>query len=93
MILLGWAGCKDKHLSKYSSIYSEQVTVHQVPRVPGPRGIRVWAHPRESFRFFILPFASLAFLRLLRFESAPFTRHVSSANVYLLTLNLEPRVT
>lgn len=27
VILLGWAGCKDKHLSKYSSIYNEQVTV------------------------------------------------------------------
>lgn len=27
MILLGWAGCKDKHLSKYSSIYNEQVTL------------------------------------------------------------------
>uniref|UniRef100_A0AAQ5XZ01 Transmembrane protein 53 n=1 Tax=Amphiprion ocellaris TaxID=80972 RepID=A0AAQ5XZ01_AMPOC len=25
VILLGWAGCKDKHLSKYSSIYNEQV--------------------------------------------------------------------
>ncbi|KAM7401289.1 hypothetical protein PAMA_005465 [Pampus argenteus] len=24
VILLGWAGCKDKHLSKYSSIYNEQ---------------------------------------------------------------------
>uniref|UniRef100_A0A674P7E6 Transmembrane protein 53 n=1 Tax=Takifugu rubripes TaxID=31033 RepID=A0A674P7E6_TAKRU len=25
VILLGWAGCKDKHLSKYSSIYNEQL--------------------------------------------------------------------
>ncbi|KAK6484248.1 transmembrane protein 53-like [Huso huso] len=24
VILLGWAGCKDKHLAKYSSIYNEQ---------------------------------------------------------------------
>ncbi|XP_058251819.1 transmembrane protein 53 [Hemibagrus wyckioides] len=24
VILLGWAGCRDKHLSKYSSIYNEQ---------------------------------------------------------------------
>ncbi|XP_077416006.1 transmembrane protein 53 [Vanacampus margaritifer] len=24
VILLGWAGCKDKHLTKYSSIYNEQ---------------------------------------------------------------------
>ncbi|KAG7525040.1 transmembrane protein 53 [Solea senegalensis] len=24
VILLGWAGCKDKHLSKYSAIYNEQ---------------------------------------------------------------------
>ncbi|XP_068196856.1 transmembrane protein 53 [Antennarius striatus] len=24
VVLLGWAGCKDKHLSKYSSIYNEQ---------------------------------------------------------------------
>ncbi|XP_036410682.1 transmembrane protein 53 [Megalops cyprinoides] len=24
VMLLGWAGCKDKHLSKYSSIYNEQ---------------------------------------------------------------------
>ncbi|XP_068605088.1 transmembrane protein 53 [Brachionichthys hirsutus] len=24
VVLLGWAGCKDRHLSKYSSIYNEQ---------------------------------------------------------------------
>lgn len=28
VILLGWAGCKDKHLSKYSAIYNEQVHIN-----------------------------------------------------------------
>ncbi|KAM6948300.1 LOW QUALITY PROTEIN: transmembrane protein 53 [Aplochiton taeniatus] len=33
VILLGWAGCKDRHLSKYSSIYNEQgcVTIRYAP--------------------------------------------------------------
>ncbi|MEQ2289822.1 Transmembrane protein 53 [Ameca splendens] len=32
VILLGWAGCKDKHLSKYSSIYNDKaVFSHAAP--------------------------------------------------------------
>lgn len=26
VILLGWAGCKDRHLAKYSSIYLKEVS-------------------------------------------------------------------
>lgn len=42
MILLGWAGCKDKHLSKYSSIYNEQVTLCWASGAPDAGAERIW---------------------------------------------------
>lgn len=82
VILLGWAGCKDKHLSKYSSIYNEQgcVTI----RYTAP-----WktVFISESFGYKELSSTALKLLEILydyEVENSPIFFHIFSNGGFML---------
>ncbi|XP_004079096.1 transmembrane protein 53 [Oryzias latipes] len=82
VILLGWAGCKDKHLSKYSSIYSEQgcVTI----RYTAPLKT---VFISESFGYKELSNTALKLLEILydyEVENCPVFFHVFSNGGFML---------
>ncbi|XP_035527355.1 transmembrane protein 53 [Morone saxatilis] len=82
VILLGWAGCKDKHLSKYSSIYNEQgcVTI----RYTAPLKT---VFISESFGYKELSSTALKLLEILydyEVENSPIFFHVFSNGGFML---------
>ncbi|XP_037643197.1 transmembrane protein 53 [Sebastes umbrosus] len=82
VILLGWAGCKDKHLSKYSSIYNEQgcVTV----RYTAPLKT---VFISESFGYKELSSTALKLLEILydyEVENSPIFFHIFSNGGFML---------
>ncbi|XP_034412362.1 transmembrane protein 53 [Cyclopterus lumpus] len=82
VILLGWAGCKDKHLSKYSSIYNEQgcVTI----RYTAPLKT---VFISESFGYKELSSTALKLLEVLydyEVENSPVFFHVFSNGGFML---------
>lgn len=82
MILLGWAGCKDKHLSKYSSIYNEQgcVTI----RYTAPLKT---VFISESFGYKELKSTALKLLEILfdyEVENSPIFFHIFSNGGFML---------
>ncbi|XP_013888504.1 transmembrane protein 53 [Austrofundulus limnaeus] len=82
VILLGWAGCKDKHLSKYSSIYNEQgcVTI----RYTAPLKT---VFISESFGYKELSSTALKLLEILydyEVENSPVFFHVFSNGGFML---------
>ncbi|XP_003975939.2 transmembrane protein 53 [Takifugu rubripes] len=82
VILLGWAGCKDKHLSKYSSIYNEQGCV--TLRYTAPlKTIFI----SESFGYKELKSTALKLLEILydyEVENSPVLFHVFSNGGFML---------
>lgn len=82
VILLGWAGCKDKHLSKYSSFYNEQ----------GCLTIRYTAPLKtvfisESFGYKELSSTALKLLEILydyEVENSPIFFHIFSNGGFML---------
>ncbi|XP_069367769.1 transmembrane protein 53 [Paralichthys olivaceus] len=82
VILLGWAGCKDKHLSKYSSIYNEQgcVTI----RYTAPLKT---VFISESFGYKELSSTALRLLEILfdyEVENSPVFFHIFSNGGFML---------
>ncbi|XP_029971845.1 transmembrane protein 53 [Salarias fasciatus] len=82
VILLGWAGCKDKHLSKYSSIYNEQgcVTI----RYTAPLKT---VFISESFGYKELSSTALKLLEILydyEVENSPIFFHIFSNGGFML---------
>lgn len=82
VILLGWAGCKDKHLSKYSSIYNEQgcVTI----RYTAPLKT---VFISESFGYKELRGTALKLLEILydyEVENSPIFFHIFSNGGFML---------
>ncbi|XP_061654350.1 transmembrane protein 53 [Phyllopteryx taeniolatus] len=82
VILLGWAGCKDKHLTKYSSIYNEQgcVTI----RYTAPLKT---VFVSESFGYKELRSTALKLLEVLydyEVERSPVFFHVFSNGGFML---------
>ncbi|KAM9844488.1 transmembrane protein 53 [Aulostomus maculatus] len=82
VILLGWGGCKDKHLSKYSSIYNEQgcVTI----RYTAPLKT---VFISESFGYKELRGIALKLLEILydyEVENSPIFFHVFSNGGFML---------
>ncbi|XP_026169280.1 transmembrane protein 53 [Mastacembelus armatus] len=82
VILLGWAGCKDKHLSKYSSIYNEQgcVTI----RYTAPLKT---VFISESFGYKELSSTALKLLEVLydyEVENSPIFFHIFSNGGFML---------
>ncbi|XP_062261220.1 transmembrane protein 53 [Platichthys flesus] len=82
VILLGWAGCKDRHLSKYSSIYNEQgcVTI----RYTAPLKT---VFISESFGYKELSSTALKLLEILfdyEVENSPICFHVFSNGGFML---------
>ncbi|KAG7260137.1 hypothetical protein CRUP_019487 [Coryphaenoides rupestris] len=82
VVLLGWAGCKDKHISKYSSIYNEQgcVTVRYTAQLKA-------VFISESFGFKELSGTALKLLEVLydyEVESSPILFHVFSNGGFML---------
>ncbi|KAL6104824.1 tmem53 [Pungitius sinensis] len=82
VILLGWAGCKDKHLSKYSSIYNEQGCV--TLRYTAPLKT---VFISESFGYKELSSTALKLLEVLydyEVENSPVFFHVFSNGGFML---------
>lgn len=82
VILLGWAGCKDKYLSKYSSIYNEQgcVTI----RYTAPLKT---VFISESFGYKELRSTALKLLEILydyEVENSPIFFHIFSNGGFML---------
>lgn len=82
VILLGWAGCRDKHLSKYSSIYNQQgcVTI----RYTAPLKT---VFISESFGYKELSSTALKLLEILydyEVENSPIFFHVFSNGGFML---------
>lgn len=82
VILLGWAGCRDRHLSKYSSIYNEQgcVTI----RYTAPLKT---VFISESFGYKELSSTALKMLEILydyEVENSPIFFHVFSNGGFML---------
>ncbi|XP_020507793.1 transmembrane protein 53 [Labrus bergylta] len=82
VVLLGWAGCKDKHLSKYSSIYNEQgcVTI----RYTAPLKT---VFISESFGYKELSSTALKLLEILydyEVENSPIFFHIFSNGGFML---------
>lgn len=82
VILLGWAGCKDKHLCKYSSIYNEQgcVTI----RYTAPLKT---VFISESFGYKELSSTALKLLEILydyEVENSPIFFHIFSNGGFML---------
>ncbi|KAM6920441.1 transmembrane protein 53 isoform 1-T1 [Lycodopsis pacificus] len=82
VILLGWAGCRDKHLSKYSSIYNEQgcVTI----RYTAPLKT---VFISESFGYKELSGTALKLLEILydyEVENSPVFFHIFSNGGFML---------
>ncbi|XP_059915054.1 transmembrane protein 53 [Gadus macrocephalus] len=82
VILLGWAGCKDKHLSKYSSIYNEQgcVTIRYTAQLKS-------VFISESFGFKELSGTALKLLEVLydyEVENSPVFFHIFSNGGFML---------
>ncbi|KAM9718500.1 transmembrane protein 53 [Menidia menidia] len=82
VILLGWAGCKDKHLCKYSSIYNEQgcVTI----RYTAPLKT---VFISESFGYKELSSTALKLLEILydyEVENSPVFFHIFSNGGFML---------
>ncbi|KAK2821929.1 hypothetical protein Q5P01_021994 [Channa striata] len=82
VILLGWAGCKDKHLNKYSSIYNEQgcVTI----RYTAPLKT---VFISESFGYRELRSTALKLLEILydyEVENSPIFFHIFSNGGFML---------
>ncbi|XP_069567480.1 transmembrane protein 53 [Brachyistius frenatus] len=82
VILLGWAGCKDRHLSKYSSIYNDQgcVTI----RYTAPLKT---VFISESFGYKELDSTALKLLEILydyEVENSPVFFHVFSNGGFML---------
>lgn len=82
VILLGWAGCKDKHLSKYSSIYNEQgcVTI----RYTAPLKT---VFISESFGYKEMRSTALKLLEILydyEVENSPIFFHIFSNGGFML---------
>lgn len=82
VILLGWAGCKDKHLSKYCSIYNEQgcVTI----RYTAPLKT---VFISESFGYKELSSTALKLLEILydyEVENSPIFFHIFSNGGFML---------
>ncbi|KAJ3597895.1 hypothetical protein NHX12_001411 [Muraenolepis orangiensis] len=82
VVLLGWAGCKDKHLSKYSSIYNEQgcVTVRYTAPLKA-------VFVSESFGFKELSGTAQKLLDVLydyEVENSPVFFHVFSNGGFML---------
>ncbi|CAF97742.1 unnamed protein product, partial [Tetraodon nigroviridis] len=82
VILLGWAGCKDKHLSKYSSIYNEQgcVTIRYTAPL---KTIFI----SESFGYKELKSTALKLLEILydyEVENSPVLFHIFSNGGFML---------
>nr|XP_057923291.1 transmembrane protein 53 [Doryrhamphus excisus] len=82
VILLGWAGCKDKHLTKYSAIYNEQgcVTI----RYTAPLKT---VFISESFGYKELKSTALKLLEILydyEVEHSPIFFHVFSNGGFML---------
>lgn len=82
VILLGWAGCKDKHLSKYSSIYNEQGCVTVCYTAPLKT-----VFISESFGFKELSSTALKLLEVLydyEVENSPIFFHIFSNGGFML---------
>ncbi|XP_057713697.1 transmembrane protein 53 [Corythoichthys intestinalis] len=82
VILLGWAGCKDKHLTKYSSIYTDQgcVTI----RYTAPLKT---VFISESFGYKELRCTALKLLEILydyEVEQSPIFFHIFSNGGFML---------
>uniref|UniRef100_A0A3Q3WVQ7 Transmembrane protein 53 n=1 Tax=Mola mola TaxID=94237 RepID=A0A3Q3WVQ7_MOLML len=82
VVLLGWAGCRDKHISKYSSIYNEQgcVTI----RYTAPLKT---VFISESFGYKELKKTALKLLEILydyEVENSPVFFHVFSNGGFML---------
>lgn len=82
VILLGWAGCKDKHLSKYTSIYNEQgcVTI----RYTAPLKT---VFISESFGYKEMRSTALKLLEILydyEVENSPIFFHIFSNGGFML---------
>ncbi|KAM8839807.1 transmembrane protein 53 [Synchiropus picturatus] len=82
VILLGWAGCKDRHLSKYSAIYNEQGCVTICYTAP-LRSVFIL----EPFGYKELRTTALKLLELLfdyEVENSPIFFHVFSNGGFML---------
>ncbi|AWP04599.1 putative transmembrane protein 53 [Scophthalmus maximus] len=82
VILLGWAGCRDKHLSKYSSIYNEQGCVTIRYTVPLKT-----VFISESFGYKEMARTALKLLEILsdyEVENSPIFFHIFSNGGFML---------
>ncbi|KAK9539412.1 hypothetical protein VZT92_004520 [Zoarces viviparus] len=82
VILLGWAGCRDKHLSKYSSIYNEQGCVTICYTAPLKT-----VFISESFGYKELSGTALKLLEILydyEVENSPVFFHIFSNGGFML---------